>query len=223
MEDAERPTRHPGILYVDTSALLKLLVREAESEVIEVELLRWERLATSVVTEVELPRAVSRAREDRADAVIDGSVVLQGILAASAIMPLPHLTVSEVAAELGITTSGVYKLIGRGKLPAIRRSERGMRISPFALAAYKRRVQGEDLDDPPITYVTSTLEESRAAFEQETKLSPAEWERRWKDEQFEDSAENMGLAIRALGLLLREQNERQSSEPRRHAPSRSAA
>jgi predicted nucleic acid-binding protein len=88
MADAEQPERRSGILYVDTSALLKLLVRETESAAVEIELLRWSRLATSVVTEVELPRAVSRAREDRSDAVIDGSVVLQGILASAAIVPL---------------------------------------------------------------------------------------------------------------------------------------
>jgi uncharacterized protein len=88
MADAERPERRPGILYVDTSALLKLLVREAESEAVETELLQWSKLATSIVTEVELPRAIARAREERPDAVIDGSVVLQGVLASAAIVPL---------------------------------------------------------------------------------------------------------------------------------------
>lgn len=88
MADAERPEPRSGILYVDTSVLVKLLVREAESEAVEVELLRWGRLATSVVKEVELPRSVARAREERPDAVIDGSVVLQGVLASAAIVPL---------------------------------------------------------------------------------------------------------------------------------------
>lgn len=88
MADPERSEPRSGILYVDTSALLKLLVREAESGVIETELLRWSKLATSVVTEVELPRAIARAREERPDAVIDGSVILQGVLASAAIVPL---------------------------------------------------------------------------------------------------------------------------------------
>lgn len=88
MADPERPETRSGILYVDTSALLKLLIREAESEAVEVELLRWGKLATSVVTEVELPRAIARAREERPDAVIDGSVVLQSVLACTAIVPL---------------------------------------------------------------------------------------------------------------------------------------
>jgi hypothetical protein len=39
--------------------------REAESTAIERELVRWPSLATSIVTEVELPRAVARARQDR--------------------------------------------------------------------------------------------------------------------------------------------------------------
>jgi hypothetical protein len=55
MASAEPPRQRAGILYVDTSALLKLLVREAESDAIERELIRWPSLATSLVTEVELP------------------------------------------------------------------------------------------------------------------------------------------------------------------------
>ncbi|MGO9321604.1 MAG: PIN domain-containing protein [Solirubrobacteraceae bacterium] len=88
MAAAETPAPPRAIIYVDTSALLKLLVREAESAAIERELLTWKELATSVIAEVELPRAVARAREERADAVIDGSVVLQGVLSSAAIVPL---------------------------------------------------------------------------------------------------------------------------------------
>ena len=40
MAAAEPPASAPDILYVDTSAMLKLLVREAESDVIERELLK---------------------------------------------------------------------------------------------------------------------------------------------------------------------------------------
>ncbi len=90
MAGSELPEQRAGILYVDTSALLKLLVREAESTAIERELVQWPSLATSIVTEVELPRAIARAREDRPDAVIDGSLVLQGIMASAAIIPLSN-------------------------------------------------------------------------------------------------------------------------------------
>lgn len=40
MASAEPPEQRAGILYVDTSALLKLLVREAESTASERELVR---------------------------------------------------------------------------------------------------------------------------------------------------------------------------------------
>jgi predicted nucleic acid-binding protein len=90
MAGTELPERREGILYVDTSALLKLLVREAESAAIERELVQWPSLATSIVTEVELFRAVARAREDRPDAVIDGSLVLQSVIASAAIVPLSN-------------------------------------------------------------------------------------------------------------------------------------
>lgn len=88
MASAEPPAQRAGILYVDTSALLKLLVREAESTAIEAELVQWPNLATSVITEVELPRAVARAREERPEAVIDGSLILQGVIASAAIIEL---------------------------------------------------------------------------------------------------------------------------------------
>ncbi len=94
MASAEPPKQRAGILYVDTSALLKLLVREAESTAIERELVRWPSLATSIVTEVELPRAVARARQDRPDAVIDGSLILQGVIASAAIIDLSEAIVA---------------------------------------------------------------------------------------------------------------------------------
>jgi predicted nucleic acid-binding protein len=88
MASAEPPAQQAGILYVDTSALLKLLIREAESTAIEAELLQWPNLATSVITEVELPRAVARARKERPEAATDGSLILQGVIASAAIVEL---------------------------------------------------------------------------------------------------------------------------------------
>lgn len=129
-------------------------------------------------------------------------------------MQSAYMTISEVAKDLGISTSGVYKLISRGRLPAIRRSERGLRVPRVTLDAYKRRLQGRGPNLPPAVVSTATLEESRAAFERETGLSPTEWESRWKADRFEDSAENMNLAIRALSLLLHERGEQQHTENR---------
>jgi uncharacterized protein len=52
-----------GLLYLDTSALMKLVVDEDESAGLREELARWDdgRFATSALTRVELPRAVTRA------------------------------------------------------------------------------------------------------------------------------------------------------------------
>jgi predicted nucleic acid-binding protein len=51
-----------GVLYADASALVKLAVREAESDALREELEQWQDVATSVITGIELARAVSRAR-----------------------------------------------------------------------------------------------------------------------------------------------------------------
>jgi predicted nucleic acid-binding protein len=97
-------------LYVDTSALVKLLVREAESPAIERELVEWGSLATSIVTEVELPRAVARAREDRPDAVIDGSLVLRGVVGSTAIVPLSD-EIAAAARDVAPVTVGALDAI----------------------------------------------------------------------------------------------------------------
>ncbi len=89
---------------------MKLLVRESESEAIEVELLRWSKLATSLVTNVELPRAVSRAREKRPNSVVDGSLVLRGILALTTTIPLDERIVGE-ARDVKPTSVGTLDAI----------------------------------------------------------------------------------------------------------------
>ena len=116
-----------------------------------------------------------------------------------------YLTVPQVATELDISTDGVYKLIKRGKLAAIRRSERGMRVSRVALDAYQRRLRNGKT--PPVSTPEPSVEmdELHAEFERDTGLTPREWERRWKAEEIEDSAENMRLTIRALTLHLAKQ------------------
>ena len=76
-----------GVLYADTSALVKLVVREAESDAIEAEVACWDRIATSEIATIELPRATARARADGRSGVADGRVVLE-LLAALRIAPL---------------------------------------------------------------------------------------------------------------------------------------
>jgi excisionase family DNA binding protein len=120
-------------------------------------------------------------------------------------MQTAYLTVPQVAAELDISTDGVYKLIKRGKLPAIRRSERGMRVSRVAFDAYQRRLRNSETPSVSTPELNTEMDGLHAEFERDTGLSPREWERRWKAEEIEDSAENMRLTIRALTLHLTEQ------------------
>lgn len=133
MAAAEPPTPAPAVLYLDTSAMLKLLVREAESAAIEQELLQWDELATSVITEIELPRAVARAREERPDAVIDGSIVLQGVLASAAIIPL---------SENIVTAARSVKPVNVGALDAIHiASAISLGRQLAGVATYDKRMQ----------------------------------------------------------------------------------
>jgi len=118
-----------------------------------------------------------------------------------------YLTVPQVAAELDISTDGVYKLIKRGKLPAIRRSERGMRVSRVAFDSYQRRLRHRETTTTPTPKPNIDVDLLNAEFERETGLTPRTWERRWKAGEIEDSAENMRLAIRALTLNLAEQHK----------------
>lgn len=105
---------------------------------------------------------------------------------------------------------GVYKLIQRGKLPAIRRSERGLRVPRIVLDAYRRRLETGPAS-VPIIAGDETHEQLLLAFERETGTPPGEWTRSWRAGQIEDSAENMHFMIRALGLLLHEQESREAS------------
>jgi excisionase family DNA binding protein len=109
-----------------------------------------------------------------------------------------YLTVSDVAAELHMTVDGVYKLVARGKLPAVRRSERGMRIPQADLAAYQRQLAERTRT---VSIELTTTPRAVAAFEAAAGVSPEEWQRRWKADQIEETVDNMILTIRALVLL----------------------
>jgi uncharacterized protein with PIN domain len=48
------------VVYVDTSALVKLVVDEPETDAVRAELQQRDVIATSVIIEIELARAASR-------------------------------------------------------------------------------------------------------------------------------------------------------------------
>jgi uncharacterized protein len=110
-----------GLLYLDTSALMKLVVDDDETAALREELAKWGegRFVTSAITRVELPRALSRAVPpivlgDRLQTVaemFDAMNIIpltDAIIAAAAVAPPPllrsldaiHLA-SAQAAELG--------------------------------------------------------------------------------------------------------------------------
>lgn len=128
-----------------------------------------------------------------------------------------YLAPAEVADALGISRARVYKLIGRGKLPAIRLSERSLRVSRLALDAYRRRLQA---GLQPDHRVEVELEVRRAdptavrqSFEAATGATPAERKRRWESDQLDDTAENMALAMDADWLLSFEQSAAPAAPP----------
>jgi excisionase family DNA binding protein len=112
------------------------------------------------------------------------------------------LTVAETAAELELTESAVYKLITKKKLPAVRVSERNLRISRLALDAYRAKLNGQKPPEP-VSGGPVDLDALLAQFEQETQASPEKWLAAWKADEIEDSAENMRLAMVALTLEAR--------------------
>jgi excisionase family DNA binding protein len=111
----------------------------------------------------------------------------------------PYLTIPEVAETLGMSTDGVYKLIKRDKLPALRLSERGLRVTRWALDAYRESLNGgrPDTSLPDDTY---DVDELLSAFEEQTGMAPEEWITAWKSDMVADSAENNALLVQALAL-----------------------
>jgi predicted nucleic acid-binding protein len=85
--------------YVDTSAIVKLIVVEPESEALVEALPRWPDLITSAVARVEVHRALwrmnaTRAVQTRADAVLAACVLVrpdEPVLARAAAFRSPQL------------------------------------------------------------------------------------------------------------------------------------
>jgi excisionase family DNA binding protein len=114
---------------------------------------------------------------------------------------LDALTVPQVAAELNMTPNGVYKLIQRGKLGAVRTAARKTRVPREVLDAFKAAQQAKVdafLEQQPV----GNPEQLRAQFEQRVGRSPEDFVAAWKADLVEDTAENMRLLVLAVGLRL---------------------
>lgn len=119
----------------------------------------------------------------------------------------PYLTVAEVAAELGMSTSGVYKLIRREKLGAFRLSERKLMVSRIALDAYRRRLKHGPPEPPALVVEHVDLATRLRRFRDATGSEPDEWVEAWKSDRIEDTAENMRHLIQALGILAEQREQ----------------
>lgn len=108
------------------------------------------------------------------------------------------LTIAETAEDLSITADVVEDLIRRGAIRARHDADDQIRISRLALAAYRKALLGPA---PPmqVIHVTSQVDLLRD-FIADAGMEPTAWLARWRAGDFEDTAENMALLIRATGL-----------------------
>lgn len=109
------------------------------------------------------------------------------------------LTVPQVAAELGMTPAGVYKLIQRGKLDAERVSERKTTVRRNALDVFiaeQRALVASRRAALPAADPSAL----RRIFEETTGCAPEQWLEKWKADQLDDTPENMKLLVRAMAL-----------------------
>lgn len=109
------------------------------------------------------------------------------------------LTVAEAADRLQMTNDGVYKLIKRGRLRAIRLSERKTRIAADSLDAYIAASQAW-ADQYVAAQPRAPRDTVVSAFITETGMTPEDWLAAWKRDELEDTPENMALLVRAAGL-----------------------
>ena len=126
-------------------------------------------------------------------------------------MGVGELTIDQVAAELEMTRDGVYKLIKRGKLEGVRRSERGLRVPQDALAAYQRRLRGRSR---LLTIEFGDAVRAAERFTADTGISAVEWVQRWKADEIENTVDNAILTIQALIVLVAEADARAAQRDR---------
>jgi excisionase family DNA binding protein len=115
-----------------------------------------------------------------------------------------YLRPKDVAQELGLTASAVYKMMHRGELPSVRFG-RSVRIPAPAFEAWRRACEagqwvpireGEGAPPGP----AADLEDRRHEFEQRAGKSPEDFVEAWRSRDVEDDGETTALMIEALSL-----------------------
>lgn len=109
-----------------------------------------------------------------------------------------YMNVKEVAAFLGISESGAYKAIERGKLKAFRRSPRQTLVTRHAAEAYRDYGLG---GRPRPAVPEATLEDLRSDFEGRTGLTARAWQDAWKRGEIVESIDTFELAMLSLTIL----------------------
>jgi excisionase family DNA binding protein len=108
-----------------------------------------------------------------------------------------YLTVPQVAAELQMDVSAVYKMCKAQQLPSVRFGK-SVRIPRLVYDRYLQRLEG-GLPNP---LKLDALEEQGQLedFRDATGHDPETWIERWRSGSIPDTPENTRLAIHALGL-----------------------
>lgn len=107
-----------------------------------------------------------------------------------------YLTVPEVAQRLGMTPDGAYKLIQRGKIEAVRLSERKLRVPVAAFDHYTIEIQRR-INRDFANHKLATADELRRDFIAEVGLAPEAWLAAWKRDEIGETVENLQILVRA--------------------------
>ncbi|HUN78374.1 MAG TPA: helix-turn-helix domain-containing protein [Solirubrobacteraceae bacterium] len=108
-----------------------------------------------------------------------------------------YLTVPQVASELQMDVSAVYKMCKTQQLPSVRFGK-SVRVPRLAYERYLQRLEGRHLKLPE--HDPSDSRDQREGFRDATGYDPETWIDRWRSGSIPDTPENTRLAVRALGL-----------------------
>ena len=108
-----------------------------------------------------------------------------------------YLTVPQVAGELQMDVSAVYKMCKAHELPSVRFGK-SVRIPRLAYERYLKRLEGEGPEPP--TPNMADAQDDREGFRYATGQDPETWIEEWRSGSIADTPENTRLAIRALAL-----------------------
>lgn len=108
-----------------------------------------------------------------------------------------YLTVPQVAAELQMDSSAVYKMCKSQQIPSVRFGK-SVRIPRLAYERYLQRL--ERRRPKPLEHDSPGSQDQLEDFRDATGHDPETWIDGWRSGNIPDTPENTRLAIHALGL-----------------------